>query len=274
MVYSTPTQLVRKLLEGPVTRPALMQWRLRQFLSPEGFATHFGLFGSFAEARKFLPPSPEFDEEALTEEYASVRTKKIFAYDYPVLWWLSSAFRSGANSILDIGGSVGVHFHAYKKWLQFPQDLSWTVVEVPKVVQVGRRLAQVQAAQALRFSSDLSGTVARSVSNVWIVAGALQYLEHPSFADLLCQCRKRPQHLLLNKLPLYDGDDFVTTQNLGQSCFAPVHIFNRARFIESILAEGYILADEWAVCERSFYLPGHEERSFPCFTGLYFTAKP
>ncbi|SFN29036.1 hypothetical protein [Variovorax sp. OV329] len=75
-------------------------------------------------------------------------------------------------------------------------------------------------------------------------------------------------------MPLYDGEDFVTAQNLGDSCFAPVHIFNRARFVESILAQGYVLRDEWAVFERAFYLPGHAQRSFPCFAGLYFTVEP
>ena len=37
---------------------------------------------------------------------------------------------------------------------------------------------------------------------------------------------------------------------------------------------GYRLKDEWAVHERTMYLPGHAERSFAAFSGLYFTAIP
>ncbi|SCK17107.1 putative methyltransferase, LIC12133 family [Variovorax sp. HW608] len=272
MSYSTMTQLVRSFLEGPLTRWLLMRWRRKQFLSSAGFGCYFGAYSSFEEARQYLPPSPGFDEEALTEEHVTIRTNRIFAYDYPMLWWLSSAFGSGAKSILDIGGSVGVHFYAYRPWLRYPPELRWTIVEVPAVERVGRRLAAEREATSLDFCTDLLEAVSRTGASIWISAGALQYLAPPSLSVLLHTCSRHPGHILLNKLPLFDGDDFVSAQNLGESCFSPVHIFNRVRFVESILAEGYVLKDQWAVYERSFYLPGYPERSFPCFTGLYFVA--
>lgn len=273
MAYSTAVQLLRGVLEGPLTRPPLLKWRRRQFLSPDGFASYFGVFSSFDEARRFLPSSPEFDEEALTQEHVSVRTKRVFTYDYPMLWWLSSAFKKGALGVLDVGGSVGVHYYAYRKFMPMPHGLRWTIVEVPAVARVGERLALEQQAASLVFTVDLMDAVSRSDADIWLSAGALQYLEHPDLAALLRRCEKRPQHILLNKLPLYDGDNFVTTQNLGNRCFAPVHIFNRRRFVESLVREGYVLQDEWSVYERSFYLPGFAERSFPCFSGLYFVAE-
>lgn len=270
MAYSNPTQLLKQFLEGPATRPVLMRWRHKQFLSPDGFASHFGVFSSFEQARRSLPASPEFDDEALTEEYVSVRTKKVFAYDYPVLWWLASAFKNGGSGVLDIGGSVGVHFYAYQQFVELPKGINWTVAEVPSVARVGARLASERQSASLVFCADLDKAVRRSDADIWMAAGSLQYLERPSIPHLLHQSRRRPQHILLNKLPLFDGDAFVTTQNLGGRCFAPVHVFNRTAFIESILAEGYVLRDEWAVHERSLYLPGFSERSLPCFTGLYF----
>ena len=273
MSYSRPTQLLRQFLEGPVTRPALMRWRRQQFLSGEGFASYSGVFRSFEQARQSLPASPEFDNEALTQEYVSVRTRKVFAYDYPVLWWLAKAFKNGGCDVLDIGGSVGVHFHAYQLFLDLPKGLRWTVAEVPAVARVGRRLASERQADSLVFSTDLNDALARSDADIWIAAGSLQYLENPSIALLLRRSRRRPQHIILNKLPLYAGDSFVTTQNLGGHCFAPVHVFNRNELIDSIVAEGFLLRDEWAVHERSLYLPGFWERSLPCFTGLYFVSE-
>lgn len=273
MPYSRPIQLLRQFLEGPVTRPALMRWRHKQFLSADGYASYSGVFRSFEEARQSLPPSPEFDDEALTKEYVSVRTKKIFAYDYPVLWWLAAAFGKGGHSVLDIGGSVGVHYYAYQQFLEMPQGLRWTVAEVPSVARVGQRLASERQVDSLVFSTDLDEAVARSDADIWMAAGSLQYLEHPSIPQLLRRSTKRPHHIFLNKLPLYGGDSFVTTQNIGGNCYAPVHVFNRNELVASIVAEGFVMRDEWIVPERSLYLPGYSERSIPCFTGLYFVAE-
>jgi putative methyltransferase (TIGR04325 family) len=88
--------------------------------------------------------------------------------------------------------------------------------------------------------------------------------------ELLRRCAALPAHVVLNKLPLYPGDDFVCTQNIGHGCFAPLRVFNRERFVRGIEALGYVLRDEWDVHERSLYLPGYPERSFSAFSGLYF----
>lgn len=110
MTYPSASQVVRQILEGPVTRPALLRWRRRQFFSEAGFAGYFGVFKDFAEARDWLPASPEFDHAALAAEYVNIRTKKVFAYDYPVLWWLERAFsgrcHQGARHRRFGGGSL------------------------------------------------------------------------------------------------------------------------------------------------------------------------
>jgi len=152
MAYSSASQVVRQILEGPVTRPALLRWRRRQFFSEAGFASYFGVFNDFAQARDWLPANPEFDHAALAAEYVNVRTKKVFAYDYPVMWWLERAFGDGATKVLDIGGSVGVHYYAYRRYLEMPRDLSWRVVEVPAIASIGREMASQAGAGALSFS--------------------------------------------------------------------------------------------------------------------------
>lgn len=42
VAHSSASQVVRQILEGPVTRPTLLPWRRRQFVSEAGFAGHFG----------------------------------------------------------------------------------------------------------------------------------------------------------------------------------------------------------------------------------------
>jgi len=274
MAHASAVQVVRDILEGPITRPALMRWRRRKFLSRDGFGSYFGLFDSFAAARQWLPPNPEFNLDALAQEYIDIRTRQVFAYDYPVMWWLNGAFAGGAEGILDIGGSVGVHYHAYRAYIDMPSALTWRIAEVPAMVTIGRKLAAERGTTALNFTEDLQEGLASPGTDIWIAAGALQYMEDGRPAELLKRSADMPRHLLLNKMPLFEGDDFVTTQNIGEGCFSPLHVFNRERFIRDIEALGYTLRDHWPVHERSMYLPGHPERSFPSFTGLYFVADP
>jgi len=270
MAYSSASQVVRQILEGPVTRPALLRWRRRQFFSEAGFAGYFGIFKDFSEARDWLPDNPEFDHAALAAEYVNVRTKKIFAYDYPVMWWLERAFRDGATKVLDIGGSVGVHFYAYQRYFEMPNQLSWRVVEVPAIASIGREMAKQAGASALSFTHTDALRQALAGHDIWLSAGALHYLDNGRPADLLAQCEIRPRHILLNKLPLYDGEDYVTAQNIGAGRFAPMHVYNRQRLISEIEVLGYALCDEWQVPERSLYLPGFPERCIPAHSGLYF----
>lgn len=270
MSWLQAARVVRRLLDGPVARPVLLQWKREHFLSSQGFGFYYGVFQSFQEARASLPCSKEFDHAPLAEEYVDVRTKRVFAYDYPVLLWLLRALQAGAASVLDLGGSVGVHYYAYRRYIPMPVGMTWQVVEVPTMVAIGRNLAKTSAATALSFTEDMDQAIMASGSDIWISAGAMQYMEGVRPARLLERCIVRPKHILLNKLPLYPGDDFVTTQNLGAGSFAPVQVFNRLRFIEEIEALGYKLWDKWDVPERSLYLPGCPERSIPSFSGLYF----
>ncbi|GER12774.1 methyltransferase, TIGR04325 family [Variovorax boronicumulans] len=271
VTHSSASQVVRQILEGPVTRPALLRWRRQQFLSEAGFGSYFGVFDSFAQARDWLPASPEFDHAALAAEYVDVRTKRVFPYDYPVMWWLDRAFRDGANRVLDIGGSVGVHFYAYRRYVEMPRDLSWRVVEVPAIASIGRDMVGRPGAEAdgLSFTGDLEHVMGGG-DDIWIAAGSLQYFENARPGELLRHCAVRPRYLLLNKLPLHDGQDYVTAQNIGAGCFSPVHVYNRKQYVEEIEARGYVLRDQWPVLERSLYLPGFPERCVPQFSGLYF----
>ncbi len=256
---------------APLMRPAVLHVKRRQFFSPQGFGDCFGVFDSFDAARAWLPRSAEFDEAALAEEYVQVRTQRVFAYDYPVMWWLERAMRDdGAATVLDIGGSVGVHYYAYRRFFDMPANLHWHVAEVPAIASVGRELAALNNASALHFTQDFAHSAA--AADVWLSAGALQYVEEGRIDRMLEKTGARPRHILLNKLPLYRGPDFVTTQNIGAGCYAPVHIYNRLRFVRGIEAMGYTLQDEWSTPERSLHLPGHPDKTIAAFSGLYFCA--
>ena len=75
--------------------------------------------------------------------------------------------------MLDIGGSVGVHYYAYRRYIQVPAATAWRMVEVPTMVAIGRNLATTSAALALSFTEDLAQAVMSPSNDIRIAAGAL-----------------------------------------------------------------------------------------------------
>lgn len=185
------------------------------------------------------------------------------------MWWLREAFAAGATSVLDIGGSVGVHFHSYQQPLAYPPGLTWTVREVPTLVRRGRELSAEWGVSGLEFTSDLD--VATSSAEVWLSAGALQYVEGAvSLGAWLVESKHPPQHVIVNKVPLYEGASFVTSQNIGDGAFAPFHVYERRRFIAELAGAGYQLRGAWETPERELRLLDEPDRSFGSFSGAYF----
>lgn len=80
---------------------------------------------------------------------------------------------------------------------------------------------------------------------------------------------EKPQHLLINRLPLYDGEQFVTLQNGGQ-VFYPQYVFNQSDFINSLIDLGYELVDRWEDHELTCIIPFHPDQSVHFYHGLYF----
>ena len=224
-----------------------------------------GVFRSFAEADMSAPKTKPhgFNHVRYAREFED-RRKRIFSFDYPMLFWLSRCLCQ-ARVIFDHGGHLGTHFYAYRKYLAYPLGLRWIVCDVPVITTAGRELAQTEDVQELEFTNDFDDA---DGSDILIGAGSLQYVEKPAFSDSLRSLRRRPAHLLLNKLPLYDGPEFVTLQN-GGAAFHPQYVFNRRDFIESLESVGYRVKDEWTVETHPGYIPFHPEKSFAYHRGLY-----
>ncbi len=241
----------------------------RFFVSSKAYSTFRGVFPSFDAARASAPAggSLGFDSEAFTSEYED-RLSRLFDYDYPVLFWLQSLLREGSR-VFDIGGHVGVHFYAYQKVLRYPEGLRWTVCEVPAIAEAGRKRARGLGESRLDFTSDLP---AMAGADVVIAAGSVQYIESPALPDVLAGLPHRPRHVILNKIPLYDGPAFVTLQNAGAS-FVPTRIFNRRLLLDGLCAAGYELVDSWENPGRRCHIAFHPERSFPAMSGVYLRSR-
>ncbi len=249
----------------PFFRQILERQYEKQFAAAGAVGGFRGVYNSFAEARESAPKSRSvgFDNLGYAMEFAD-RRARIFSFDYPMLFWLQKLLTESSH-IFDYGGHVGTHFYAYSKYLSYPEGMTWTVCDLPTIVQVGENLARTNDAQGLLFTTSFAN--ARK-ADILIAAGSLQYVEDSPIASLLCDLSPRPSHLLLNKLPLYEGPQFVTLQS-GGPAFHPQYVFNRRDFVRRLEAIGYSLQDSWTVETHRGYIPFHPANSFPYHSGLY-----
>jgi putative methyltransferase (TIGR04325 family) len=75
--------------------------------------------------------------------------------------------------------------------------------------------------------------------------------------------------LIVNKMPLWDGEPFVTVQSAGDA-FHPYQISNRRQFVASVVALGYTVVDAWENAEQFCKIPFAPERDIDAYSGYYF----
>ena len=248
----TPTRILRAL-----------QRRLYDRLQP---VNQFrGVYASFREARQAAPQIKGlgYDSANSSSWYLS-KHETVQQEDYPVLFWLRTAFEGG-RSVFEIGGHVGVAYYGFAQVLAYPAGLTWTICDVPSVVTSGEALARERGRTNLRFvtsSAEVEG------ADIVLAAGALQYVESPSLAETIASFRVRPRHVLVNTTPVYDGPAFITLQNIG-SAYCPYRAFNRGEFVQSLENLGYSLVAAWQK-DRAFRVPRHPDKSFDHYSGFYF----
>lgn len=224
-----------------------------------------GVYASFADAREAAPRIKGLGyDEANTTNWYSRKHTEVQQEDYPVLFWLTTAFADG-RSVFEIGGHTGVAYYGFAQVLPYPEDLTWTICDVPTVVAAGEALARKRGRRNIRFVTSPAQVEG---ADIVLAAGSLQYIESPSLAETVAAFRVRPKHILVNSTPVYEGPALITLQNIG-SAYCPYRAFNRLEFVGSLQRLGYSLVSSWQK-ERAFRVPGHGDMSFDHYTGFYF----
>lgn len=224
-----------------------------------------GVYRTFAEAEAAIPPGQPvgYDHAAMAGLYRH-RMTKAQESDYAVLFWLRGILGPG-SFVFDFGGHVGVSYHGWRSYLGYPPGTRWLVHDVPAVIAVGAELAAERDSPGLAFTSDVA---AGKGCDVFLAAGALQYVDQsvPAVLDAL---GSRPRHILLNKMPVHDGESFVTVQSTGRS-FHAYRIYDRAQLVASVVDLGYRLVDDWQNREQSCTIPFTRGRDVDAYSGFYF----
>ena len=226
----------------------------------------YGVYGSYEEAIAAIPPSRAagWDNEASatiwTGNIHQLNPCNIQLCSYAVLFWLLRLMRDD-TSIVDLGGSIGLTYYRYQRFASLPAKARWSVVEMPKIVAEGRRVAVREAATALQFETAIEAV---RDCDILLSAGALQFMEH-SVPGLLDRFAKKPAHIILNKVPLIAGEAYWTLQNYGPA-ITPNRVYNEVEFISYFENAGYAMKDRWNVSELDCYVPFHPERCVREFT--------
>jgi putative methyltransferase (TIGR04325 family) len=271
-------KLIKKI---PFVEPIYQQYKEAQYrrrFANDCYGCFWGVFETFDEAIKAAPKTKSigYDNASLAQEYEQMleqnnweNSGRTFAsYDYPVVFWLNKIFQQQEYqtqeypTIFDFGGNLGVHFYSYANYIDYPQNLQWTVCDLPEIINVGRKIAIERDVKNLNFTDKFEDIN----QDIFLASGSIQYVENLS--GKLASCEKRPKHLLINRVPLYDGAKFVTLQNGGR-VFYPQYIFNKTQFIDELNEIGYELVDIWQDNITSCFVPFHSDKSVPYYSGLY-----
>tara|TARA_R110002096_G_scaffold151427_5_gene314006 strand:- start:256 stop:1068 length:813 start_codon:yes stop_codon:yes gene_type:complete len=234
----------------------------RRFRSVAGRGLFRGVYGDFAAAAAAAPSGIPlgYDHAAAAEMYAE---RPIFPEDYALLYWLRPLLASGAR-VLDFGGHAGGMFDAFGELQQWPTDLEWTIYDVPKVVAQGEARNAARVHPVSRFTSRLDEA---PEADVLLASGSPQYCDE-EFADSVLSLRKAPHHIIVNQVPLHDGEPFVTLQNIG-TAFCPYWIRNRESFLRPLLDSGYELVDMWTNPGKECRIPTYPRVTRPTYFGSY-----
>jgi len=233
---------------------------------PRGQNLFRGVYASYEAAQKALPSNrPEgYDNSASCELYLTML--RLVPQDYPALYWVRDALEAGQRSLVDLGGSVGIKYHAFRHAVILPDDMRWTVVDMPAVVERGRASALERGAgPQLGFESELGRTQG---CELLFASGSVQYLPR-TLGTTLSSWTIKPRRIVINTTPLHPTRSFYTVNALG-TAYCPYRIQSHAEFVREFTALGYRIRDHWACVGRSVHIPFHDDHDVESYSGFCF----
>lgn len=259
---------IDRLGELPLWRASRQRAFDRLFESAAGVHLFRGVFPSFEAAAESAPtPKPlGYDNDESSSLY--LQRLKPDAYDHPAMFWLATSMHQGMRSVVDIGGSVGIKYYAFRDLIDYPQDLRWRVVEVPAAVRLGREFSADKNTHHLTFTEDLASS---DGSEVLFASGSLQYLPQ-SLPDLLATLAVKPRRIVVNTTPIHATQSFFTLNSIG-SAYCPYRVQSLESFVEGVRQCGYRLRDQWQNIGKALDLPFNSEFSVPHYSGFCFDAR-
>jgi putative methyltransferase (TIGR04325 family) len=184
--------------------------------------------------------------------------------DYPALFHMQPLLPS-LRTVFDFGGNVGNLFYCYSRYLALPNDLIWTVYDLPNNLKTGATIACEKSERRLRFTGQFEQAEG---ADLFIACGSLHYFEEP-LPDMLAKLTRLPRYVLINRTPLVDGPPLATIQD-AEFWRIACKLHNRDNLIAQFNKLGYDLMDMWSIAESSVIVVCYPDRSARSYTGLFF----
>ncbi len=152
--------------------------------------------------------------------------------------------RKNRLEIVDFGGGLGTSFRQNISLLNLAGiQTTWTVVEQPKLVEIGKQEFEKDSLKFTHALSDLEPTDVDAV----IFGGSLGYLSEP-FEILRQTFVLSPSFILFDRTGFIENDfDEIAVQFVPESIYKaayPVRIFSISNF-ESFMNQEYELIQKW-----------------------------
>ncbi len=250
--------------------PVVSDYYLYYWLFPRCANSFRGVYSSFAEALSSIPKNIEkeyyIDEkslEALDVEAEIIRLEKINPDDFTLLPYLQKAFAE-SQTLFELGGNTGNAYFSYQKHIEYPPEIRWIICDLPVAVNVGRHLFSKIEDPRICFTTSLEKM---NQVDILLTSGTLQYIE-PSLPKLLGQLVAKPRNVIVNRVPLYEGEEYVTLQSFIDS-YVPYKVENIENFLQNMFNLGYELIDTWTK-KRTMNIPFHPECFVDSYKGFYF----
>lgn len=239
----------------------------RYFYDPRKANRYRGVYATYEAAEAALPKGKlhGFQDPSVPEYFE----KKLLGFnssDYPVLFWLRRMLRPG-GAVFDFGGGLGQCFYSYRELMALPPDTIWIVCDVDSLLERGRKLALERKVENLFFTADREKA---NGASFFLTNGTVQYIPE-NLWEILGKLEKLPAHLVINRVPIYDGKPYYTIQSTAHS-FLPYRVFNMQEYSEKLEKLGYELVGQWSL-PRSLHVQFHPGLFVPNYRGLYFHLK-
>ena len=180
-----------------------------------------------------------------------------------IIWLLMYLISNDCLTLVEVSAIFITTIHNTCRSIRMPE---WLTMDLPAVVEVGRRIAEQRNASRLGFTTDFSDAENRDLI---IASGSLHYFPDP-LPTMIGRLRRPPHHVLVNRTPMTDRPDFATTQDAGSYRVACM-VYNRAGFIKMFEDIGYRLVGQWEAPELSIDIPFYPKYSVKAYTGMLFS---
>jgi putative methyltransferase (TIGR04325 family) len=263
-------QLVDKLAQKSVFRPVLGRQALATFIENRDKNLFYGVHRSWQEADEAATRfgTTGYDNQISSDMYdARIRLDQ---HDYPSLYWIVRSMQEGLRNVLDLGGSIGIKYLAFREALKPWSDMRWSVHDVPASMAHGRDLSAGRGDGAqLGFLDRFEDG---DNSDLLFASGVLQYLPK-TLDDMLGAFRRLPRRIVVNTAAIHHQQEYFTVNSIG-TAFCPYRVQTQANLIRSLGALGYKLRESWINPDKPLLIPFRPELSLTHYSGFCLDLKP